>query len=174
MSSHAPSAANRRELIVDAALRRMTSLGYEGTTIGDIAKDLDISKAAVVYYFRRKDDFLTEFIAPVLEQLEQAVDAAETVQEAVAGYLSVLIDNRERAKWIDTDPIIQSHPEYGARLSEVNGRLMGAITGGSRTSADRVRALAVLGGLWRPTRELPAEVLDKQREEVVRAAMASY
>jgi len=37
-----------------------------------------------------------------------------------------------------------------------------------------VRALAVLGGLWRPTRELPVEVLDEQRSEIVRAALASY
>lgn len=152
----------------------MTTLGYEGTTVGNIANDLDISKAAVGYYFRRKDDFLTELVSPVLEALEGAVADADGIEEALAGYLAVLIDHHKRAKWIDTDPAIRGYPEFGPRLSEVNRQLIQRITGGSENDVDRVRALAFLGGLWRPTRELPVEVLDEQRSEIIRAALTSY
>lgn len=150
----------------------MTTLGYEGTTVGDIAADLGISKAAVVYYFRRKEDFLTEFVTPVLDRLAAALDEAQTVEESVAGYLAVLIEHHEQAKWIDTDPIVRSHPEFGPRLDAINQRLLRAIAGGSRRSADRIRALTVLGGIWRPTRVLSHDELDQQRDEIVRAALA--
>lgn len=166
------TAPNRRDLITAAALRRMTTLGYEGTTVGDIAADLGISKAAIVYYFRRKEDFLAEFVTPVLDRLEAALDEAETVEEAVAGYLAVLIDFHEQAKWIDTDPAVRSHAEFGPRLDAINQRLLRSIAGGSRRSADRIRALTVLGGIWRPTRELTTAELDKSRDEIVRAALA--
>ena len=155
------------------ARERLTTLGYDATTVGDLARQLDISKAAISYYFPTKDMILGEFVTPVLDQMEAAVKLADTADEALAAFLSVIVDHHDLAVWIDTDQAVQNHPVYGPRLTAINERLIKLIIGGSRRKADRIRALSVLGGLWRPARELPTADLISHHAEIVHAALAS-
>lgn len=168
----------RRELITSAALRAFTERGYESTTIGDLAAELDISKAAIAYYFPTKDTFLDEFVAPFLDDLDQAVPTSRQpaidTNVVVGAYLDTLIAHHRVATWVDTDPIIQNHPVHGARLADINQRLIRRITNSSRRTADRARAIAVLGGLWRPARELTTEQLTQHRDDIIDAALVSY
>lgn len=168
-----PKSSARRQMIVDAAHRRFTTLGYEGTTIGDLATELDISKAAIAYYFPTKETFLDEFVTPFVTALADAVTAAETPADTLRAYLSVIIADHDTAVWIDTDPTIQNHVEYGPRLAEISRRVTKALTGGSRRKADHIRALGVLGGLWRPAREISTADLIDHFDEIVEAALAS-
>lgn len=163
----------RRAGIVTTARRRFTTLGYEGTTIGDLASELGISKAAVAYYFPTKDTFLDEFVTPLLDQLEAAISAAGSAREALTAYLDVLLDQHDLAVWIDTDPTVQNHPVHGARLSKINRRLVSLITDRSRRKSDQVRGLAMLGGVWRPVRELGEADLRAHRDEIVDAALTN-
>jgi TetR/AcrR family transcriptional regulator len=48
----------RRERILQAAARCFSRKGYRGTTIDDIARRLDVSTAALYYYFRSKEELL--------------------------------------------------------------------------------------------------------------------
>jgi AcrR family transcriptional regulator len=152
----------------------MTTRGYEATSIGDLATELGISKAAIAYYFRTKEAFLDELIAPFLDQLEEAVLAAPTARDALASYLEVVIDHHDIAIWLDTDPAVLNHPVHRAHLDTVNNRLLRIITSGSRRRADRLRALATLGGIWRPARESSPDELRQHFDEIVDAALASY
>ena len=160
-------------MIVDAARERLTTLGYDATTVGDLARQLNISKAAISYYFPTKDMILDEFVTPVLDQMEAVADLADTADEALAAFLSVIVEHHDLAVWIDTDQAVQNHPVYGPRLTSINERLIKVIIGGSRRKADRIRALSVLGGLWRPARELPTADLISHHAEIVHAALAS-
>ena len=160
-------------MIVDAARERLTTLGYDATTVGDLARQLNISKAAISYYFPTKDMILDEFVTPVLDQMEAVADLADTADEALAAFLSVIVEHHDLAVWIDTDQAVQNHPVYGPRLTSINERLIKLIIGGSRRKADRIRALSVLGGLWRPARELPTADLISHHAEIVHAALAS-
>lgn len=164
----------RRTEIVTLARERMTSIGYDATTIGDLANELGFSKAAIAYYFPTKDAFLDEFIGPFLDDLDAAtLDHADPV-EALGAYLDVIIANHDVAVWLDTDPAILNHPVHRARLDEINGRVMDLITGRSRKGADRMRALAVLGGIWRPARETTADELTVHAPAIIDAALASF
>ncbi len=164
----------RRDAIVAVARRTFTTLGYDGTTIGNIANELDISKAAIAYYFPTKDTFLDEFVPPFLEALETGVETATDARAALSGYLTALTKHHDVAVWMDTDPVLQGHPVHGARLAGINQRTIAVVTAGSRKQKDHVRALGVLGGLWRPVRELEVSDLEALHEEIVEAALASY
>jgi AcrR family transcriptional regulator len=49
-----------REKILDVALELFTQNGYDKASLRDIAKRLGITKAALYYYFERKEDILLE------------------------------------------------------------------------------------------------------------------
>jgi AcrR family transcriptional regulator len=49
-----------REEILDIALELFTERGYERTSLRDIAERLGTTKAALYYYFERKEDILVE------------------------------------------------------------------------------------------------------------------
>lgn len=48
-----------RERILDVALDLFTEKGFDGTSLREIAEKLDVTKAALYYYFPSKDDILT-------------------------------------------------------------------------------------------------------------------
>jgi AcrR family transcriptional regulator len=168
-----PADPERRTGIVETARRRFTTRGYDGTTIGDLAAELGISKAAIAYYFPTKETFLDEFVTPLLDDLEQAVDAADDPREALSGYLSAILEHHDVAIWMDTDSAIQNDSRYGGRLADINRALTAILTGRSRRKADRIRALAVLGGVWRPARELPTDDLIAHHDEIVDTALTA-
>ena len=85
--------AARRQAIVDTARNRFTTLGYDGTTIGDLATELDISKAAVAYYFPTKDTFLDEFVTPFVEVDEAAEHGVRVLGRCPAHLVAAQVSN---------------------------------------------------------------------------------
>src|SRR5579875_3852843 len=70
-----------RERILDVAQDLFTRHGYDKTSLRDIAERLQITKAALYYYFGRKEDILVELHrrlhqlgVGVIEELEAAPD----------------------------------------------------------------------------------------------------
>jgi len=61
----------KRELIIEAALKRFAHFGLAKTTMTEIASDLSLSKALLYYYFPDK----INLYAAVLESLIESGDA---------------------------------------------------------------------------------------------------
>ncbi len=57
-----PAADQRREQMLRAALEVISERGYADTRIADVAERTGISPALVIYYFKTKDQLLTEAI----------------------------------------------------------------------------------------------------------------
>lgn len=51
-------ASKKREMILDAAMKSMLEHGYRKTTLEDIAGELGLTKTALYYYFKSKDDLV--------------------------------------------------------------------------------------------------------------------
>jgi AcrR family transcriptional regulator len=75
--------AETRERILDVAQELFTCQGYDKTSLRDIANRLAITKAALYYYFERKEDILVELHlrlhaigTSLLEELEAAPDGS--------------------------------------------------------------------------------------------------
>src|SRR4051812_5550481 len=56
------AADNRREQILESALAVIADRGFPETRIADVAEQAGISPALVIYYFKTRDQLLTEAI----------------------------------------------------------------------------------------------------------------
>jgi AcrR family transcriptional regulator len=78
------SGVETREHILKVAEELFTTQGYDKTSLRDIAERLGITKAALYYYFGRKEDILLElhmrlhrFGAELIDELEEIPDGPE-------------------------------------------------------------------------------------------------
>jgi AcrR family transcriptional regulator len=86
------TADQRREQMLHAALEVISARGYADTRIADVAERAGVSPALVIYYFKTKDQLLTEairhyednFYAVGQARLAQLTSAAERLEEFVA------------------------------------------------------------------------------------------
>jgi AcrR family transcriptional regulator len=90
--SHLGTADQRREQMLRAALEVISDRGYADTRIADVAERIGISPALVIYYFKTKDQLLTEAIrysedtwyAQGQRRLSELPTATARIEEAVA------------------------------------------------------------------------------------------
>lgn len=59
-----------RARIQQTALRLFTEQGYEATSLREIALELGVTKAALYYHFRTKDDIITSLLEDRIEALD--------------------------------------------------------------------------------------------------------
>lgn len=64
-----------RERILDVATDLLVEHGYTGTPLSLIAGRLDLTKAALYYHFRSKDDILSGIVAPLLDNIDELLVA---------------------------------------------------------------------------------------------------
>jgi AcrR family transcriptional regulator len=97
--------AETRERILDVAQALFTQYGYDKTSLRDIADRLGITKAALYYYFERKEDILLELHlrlhamgTTLLDELEAAPDGPARVAlwpRLADGMIDFMVENRE-------------------------------------------------------------------------------
>lgn len=62
-----------RERIQTVALERFTSNGYDQTSLREIAEDLGVTKAALYYHFRTKEEILDSLLRSVSAEVDALV-----------------------------------------------------------------------------------------------------
>ena len=97
--------AETRERILDVAQELFTRQGYDKTSLRDIAERLDITKAALYYYFERKEDILLELHlrlhamgTNLLDELEATPDGPARLAawpRLIDGMIGFLVENRD-------------------------------------------------------------------------------
>ena len=60
---------NKKEEILKIASKEFAKYGYRGVSLEKIAKKADISKAAIYYHFKNKNELFEEVIMPKLKKL---------------------------------------------------------------------------------------------------------
>src|SRR2546423_578230 len=65
--------ADTRSRIQDVALELFTEHGYEATSLREIAERLGVTKAALYYHFKTKDDIVASFMEDRVAALEEIV-----------------------------------------------------------------------------------------------------
>ena len=73
MATQTRRRGDTRGEIQRAALSRFTSQGYDKTSLREIAEDLGVTKAAVYYHFRTKEDILESLVRDVADSLDQLI-----------------------------------------------------------------------------------------------------
>src|SRR5690349_1998383 len=65
--------ADTRSRIQEVALELFTEQGYEATSLREIAERLGVTKAALYYHFKTKDDIIASFMEDRLAALEEMI-----------------------------------------------------------------------------------------------------
>jgi AcrR family transcriptional regulator len=76
-----------RERILDAALDRFGTRGFQAASLDDIAADVGVRKQTVLYWFPSKDELLAAVVARIADDLVVAVAAA--LRQAGEGFARV-------------------------------------------------------------------------------------
>src|SRR5215831_11283951 len=96
------TADQRREQMLRAALEVIADRGYADTRIADVAERIGISPALVIYYFKTKDQLLTEAIkhyegtwyAEAKRRMDKLTTAVDRFEELVG---MMLLPDRDRS-----------------------------------------------------------------------------
>ena len=102
------SAEQRREQMLRAALEVIVERGYADTRIADVAERTGTSPALVIYYFKTRDQLLTEAIrysedswyAEYLRRMEEIPSAAGQLGELIAMTCLPGTDPEPRSYWL--------------------------------------------------------------------------
>jgi AcrR family transcriptional regulator len=124
-ANNAGTADQRREQMLRAALEVIQERGYPDSRIADVAERAGTSPALVIYYFKTKDQLLTEAIRHYEEswyevgqrRMEQLPTAAARLEEIVA--MSTLPEadaepNTSWVLWLDLWAQAARHPEVAS------------------------------------------------------------
>ncbi len=135
-SERSRAGRDKRQLIVEAAIKVFARNGYHGSRVSDIAREAGIAYGLVYHYFKNKEEVLDTIFD---EQWGAFLDAIEAIAESGSGtedkLLSVaaLILNayRVRRDWVKVLVFeIQRSPRFHDRdRLEAMGRLFGLVGG---------------------------------------------
>ncbi|MFI8218129.1 TetR/AcrR family transcriptional regulator [Streptomyces sp. NPDC085932] len=86
-----------RRRIQDVALELFAEQGYEKTSLREIAERLDVTKAALYYHFKTKEEILVSIFEDLTQPIEDLIDwgrsrphTLETKQEIIRRYADTL------------------------------------------------------------------------------------
>ncbi|ROT46437.1 TetR/AcrR family transcriptional regulator [Pusillimonas sp. NJUB218] len=171
-SVNSPQKTVRRELlqdsIMEAASRLFIQRGFQGTSMGDIAEAMGVTRTAIYYYFRNKEAILRELTSGITEMAAKLAvgvttehaDPEETLRKLVAQHASLILANPLQFRVVERNeeqlsPSIKKKAEASRRM--VLERFSAAIDAGIRTGQFRnvnakVAAFAIIGmcnwGAW--------------------------
>ncbi len=153
--------AHTRERILDVAQELFTQHGYDKTSLRDIAERLGITKAALYYYFERKDDILIELHlrlhaigSHMLDELEAAPDGAARVAlwprlaERLIDFIVehrelVLLHSRNRSAF----EALSRSERNQAENEDLEARFARILSSPAIPLRERVRMAAMLGAI---------------------------
>ncbi|MDG4793792.1 TetR/AcrR family transcriptional regulator [Micromonospora sp. WMMD1082] len=79
-----------RERIKAVALELFTEQGYEATSLREVAERLGVTKAALYYHFKSKDEIVTSVVSDRLDRMDALIDWAESQPASLATRRAVI------------------------------------------------------------------------------------
>ena len=76
-STRQPRRSNTRQRIQDVALELFAEQGYEKTSLREIAETLDVTKAALYYHFKTKEDILISLFQDLTRPMDELIAWAQ-------------------------------------------------------------------------------------------------
>ncbi|GAB3346501.1 helix-turn-helix domain-containing protein [Micromonospora halotolerans] len=78
------STGGTRQRIQAVALELFTEQGYEKTSLREIAERLGVTKAALYYHFKSKDEIVSSFVDDRLRRMDELIEWADTQPATLA------------------------------------------------------------------------------------------
>lgn len=155
--TEARPAASGRDRVHASALRLFAEFGVSGTSLQMIADDMGVTKAALYYHYKSKDDLVLGVIRPLLERVSLTVEAARRLRSRRAqvdfvldGLVDVILDARRSYVVATNDRFVGHLLERDGELVQMGERLVDLLAGPDPTPVDRLRTILFLSGLTGP------------------------
>jgi AcrR family transcriptional regulator len=144
-----------RAQVQQVALELFAEQGYEKTSLREIAERLGVTKAALYYHFKSKEDivhsFTDDYFAEIDGLLEWAKDqprTEETRREILDRYVGIVLGGGEVFRFLEQNrAAVQAMEASKDRFTRFRGRLdalVDLLAGPGAPLRDRVRASAAM------------------------------
>ena len=154
-----------RRRLLESAMRLFGQYSFAGTSLQMIADDLDLTKAAIYYHFRTRDQLLIALMEPILTEIGAVVENAERQRNTraraevmVDGYADIVTRNRALAAVTTFDPsvrcVLRNQPEWSAIIE----RQLSLLAGASSPGPGSINAAVVMTGLAGGASTAPPEL----------------
>jgi len=84
------SSAQRRELILDSAIRQFAERGYEAVGMRDLAGDVGLSAPGIYRHFSSKEELLVKIFDRLSDRLVDAMRSADRTPDPATGLASLI------------------------------------------------------------------------------------
>lgn len=162
-----------RTRIQQVALELFTERGYEATSLREIAERLEVTKAALYYHFRAKDEIAASLFEDQLAQLDALIvwaqgqpRSVETRREFVRRYADLLHSGRhfELMRFVERNQPAVQKLQVGVTIRERMAQIQETLATPDATPAQRLRrslAIMALHTAWFALRQ--ADISDNAR-----------
>ena len=142
-----------RARIQQIALELFAEQGYEGTSLREIAERLDVTKAALYYHFKSKEDIVRSFTEDYFAQLDALVDWAgeqpRAPHDILERYVGIVMDGSEVFLFLERNQALLHSAEGGKhhRFEDFRPRLdalVAVLAGPDAPPRSRIRATAAI------------------------------
>src|SRR5579859_2470697 len=151
----ARSRNDTRARIQQVAVELFTEHGYEGTSLREIAERLGVTKAALYYHFRSKEDIIESLVEDLHRQMDELIDwarsqprTAQTRREILARYMDVVAERDQVFRMLHQNQAVLNTPATALQtLKRAPMQLAEVIAGPDAPLRERVRAMMSLGAI---------------------------
>jgi AcrR family transcriptional regulator len=144
-----------RSRLRELALELFAEQGYEKTSLREIAERLGVTKAALYYYFKSKEDIVASLVEDYVAQLDELIDwakgqprTAATRAEIVNRYLRIVENGAEVFRMLQQNQAavsgLAAAKKRGELFKERMDALVDLLTGPDATLHAQVRAATCL------------------------------
>ncbi|MFD7429503.1 TetR/AcrR family transcriptional regulator [Streptomyces sp. NPDC059814] len=130
-STPQPRRGNTRQRIQDVALELFVEQGYEKTSLREISERLDVTKAALYYHFKTKEDILTSIFEDLNRPVEELIAwgreqprTLETKKEILGRYSEALTKAAPLFRFMQENQATVRDLSIG---NTIKGRVLGLI-----------------------------------------------
>ncbi|MFD7326727.1 TetR/AcrR family transcriptional regulator [Streptomyces sp. NPDC059875] len=142
---------NTRQRIQDVALELFAEQGYEKTSLREIAERLDVTKAALYYHFKTKEDILIGLFQDLTRPMDELIAWAnaqprtlETRREILRRYQRALQDAAPLFRFMQENQATVRELSIGLTFKERMIELTGLVQEPDFAMADRVRCVSAI------------------------------
>jgi AcrR family transcriptional regulator len=144
-----------RSRLRELALEMFAEQGYEKTSLREIAERLGVTKAALYYYFKSKEDIVRSLIEDYVAELDELIDwaknqprTADTRAEIVRRYLHIVANGTSVFRMLHQNQAavsgLASAKERGELFKERMDALIDILSPPGGTLRDQIRAASCL------------------------------
>lgn len=178
--SDIPALSAAQSRTVAAALELFAQQGVGGTSLQMIADAVGVTKAAIYFQFRTKDEIVLAAAEDELAQLEAVIDAAEAEtsparrrEELLTRIVDLSVDRRRTVSVILSDPVVlrffTNHARYRAVVDRLTDLLIGPGIGANGHLQTAMFMAAISGAVMHPmVTDFDDDTLRRQLLQLVR------